>query len=100
MGPQLCKNPWLMVAAVIVVLSASEETPYLHESSKTKVKDAICFLSERLAGLVSLLDPSTPRINTANPLPAGAEAPVRGPARTMLQDIAGGWLDESPSPSW
>ena len=72
------------------------ESPYLHESSKTKVKDAIRFLSERLAALVSLVDPSAPRINTANPLPAGAEAPVRGPARTMLQDIARGLARRVP----
>jgi hypothetical protein len=84
MGPQLCRNPWPLVAAVVGVLTASEESPYLHESSKTKVKDAIRFLSERLATLVSIVDPSAPRVNAANLLPAGAEAPVRGPARTML----------------
>ena len=90
MGPQLCRNPWPLAAAVIRILTASEESPYLHESSKTKVKDAIRFLSKRLATLVSIVHPSAPRVNTANLVPTGAEAPVRGPARTMLQDIAWG----------
>ena len=96
MGPQLCRNPWPLAAAVIGLLTASEESPYLHENSKTQVKDAIRFLSERLATLVSIVDPSAPRINTANPVPAGAEAPVRGPARTMLQDIARGLARRVP----
>jgi hypothetical protein len=90
MCPELCSNPWTLVAAVIGVLATSEESPYLPNSSKTKEKDAICFLGERLATLVSIVDPSAPRVNAANLLPAGAEAPVRGPARTMLQDIARG----------
>ena len=97
MGPQLCRNPWPLVAAVIGVLSASEESNFLHENSKTRVKDAIRFLSERLATLVSIVDPSAPRINTANPVPAGATpAPVKGPARMMLQDIAKGLARRVP----
>ncbi len=97
MGPQLCRNPWPLAAAVIGLLSASEEADFLHEDSKARVKDSIRFLSERLATLVSIVDPSAPRINTGSPVPAGATpAPVRGPARTMLQDIAKGLARRVP----
>ena len=71
MGPELCKNPWPLVAATIGILTTSEESPYLPDFDKTNVKDAIRFLGERLAALVSIVDPSAPTVNAANLLPAG-----------------------------
>ena len=94
MDPELCGNPWPLVAATIGVLSESEASPHLPDAAKTKVTEAIRFLGERLATLVALVDPSAPAINTANVLPTGAQR--KGPARTMLQDIARGLARRVP----
>ena len=60
------------MAAVIGVLSESEASPYLPDEAKAPVTESIRFLAERLATLAAVVDPSTPTINTANLLPAGA----------------------------
>lgn len=83
-----------MVAATIGVLCESEASPHLPDQAKGKVTDAIRFLGERLATIVALVDPSAPDINAANVLPTGAQR--RGPARTMLQDIAQGLARRVP----
>ena len=94
LDPSLCANPLPFMAATIAVLSASEASPYLPDQSKQRVTDAIRFLGERLATVVSLADPSAPAINTTNILPTGAQR--KGPARTMLQDIARGLARRVP----
>ena len=58
--PELCANPLPMLAAVIGVLSTSEESPMLPDESKQKVTGAIRFMVERLATLTSLVDSSAP----------------------------------------
>ena len=94
LAPELCAEPWPMMAAVIGVLSASEESPHLPNESKLAVTNAIRFLAERLAAVASVVDPSTPTINATNLLPSGAVK--KGPARTMLQDIARGLARRVP----
>ena len=83
-----------MMAAVIGVLTASEESPHLPDASKTQVTDSIRFLAERLATIAALVDPSTPAINATSLLPAGSHR--KGPAKTMLQDIARGLARRVP----
>lgn len=71
LDPVLCRNPLPLLAGTIGVLTTSESSPFLPDAAKTKVTDAIKFLGERLAALVSLVDPSAPAINTAHILPTG-----------------------------
>jgi hypothetical protein len=87
-------DPLPMLASVIAVLSASEENEAMPDSAKEKVTSAIRFLAERLATLQAVVDPSTPRVNAANLLPTGTQK--RGPARTMLFDIARGLARRVP----
>ena len=82
LDPALCASPLPLMAATIGVLAESEASPYLPDAAKQKVTEAIRFLGERLAAVVSLVDPSAPAINTTNILPTGSQR--RGPARTML----------------
>ena len=59
----LCQDPLPLLAAVIGTLCASEESPLLPEEAKAPATEAIRFLAERLATLVSLVDPSAPSVN-------------------------------------
>ena len=79
---------------MIGVLSESEASPHLPDEAKAPITESIRFLAERLATVAALVDPSTPTINGANLLPAGALK--TGPARTMLQDIAKGLARRIP----
>lgn len=94
LDPALCRDPLPLLAGTIGVLTASEASPFLPDSAKTKVTDAIKFLGERLAALVSLVDTSAPAINTAHLFPTGTQK--KGPARVMLQDIAKGLARRVP----
>lgn len=94
LDPELCRDPWPLVAATVGILSESEASPHLPDEAKGQVTDAIRFLGERLATLVAIVDPSAPAVNTANLLPTGAQR--RAPARTMLQDIAKGMARRVP----
>jgi hypothetical protein len=40
-----------MLAAIIGVLTATEASPTIPDSSKTQVTEAICYMAERLATL-------------------------------------------------
>ena len=81
------------MAAVIGVLSATEEEAQLPEKDKEPVRQAIYFFAKRLASLVALVDPSAPTINFLQPVPRGS---ARAPARTLLHDVAKGLARRVP----
>lgn len=92
LAPEMCKDPLPMLAAVMGVLSLSEESPMLPDSDKGEIRDAISYLGERIATVSALVDPSTPTINMAELLPRGR----RGPTRTMMFDVARGLARRVP----
>ena len=89
----LCQDPLPLLAAVIGVLSATEEEPTQPEKDKEPVRQAIYFLAERLASLIALVDPSAPTVNFLQPVPRGS---ARAPARTLLHDVAKGLARRVP----
>ena len=93
----LCKDPLPMLAAVVGVLSATEESPLLSADDKQEVSDAIRYLAERLATVVSLVDPKTPAVNfIGDTVPHGEGGRRRGPSRTLLFDVAHGLARRVP----
>lgn len=70
--PELCRDPMPMLACVIGVLGASEESDAMPDETKQKVTESIRYLAERLATVQAIVDPSTPAVNAANVLPTGA----------------------------
>ena len=83
-----------MLAAVMGVLAAAEESPLLSDGDREQVSDAITYLSERIATISSLVDSSTPSVNTVfDALPRGSR---RGPTRTLMFDIARGLARRVP----
>ena len=93
MDSSLCQDPLPLLAAVIGVLSLSEEEPTQPEADKEPVRQAIYFLAERLASLVALVDPSAPSVNFLQAVPRGS---TRAPARTLLHDVARGLARRVP----
>lgn len=91
-----CQNPLPMLAAVVGLLSRSEESDFLPEEDKREVTDAIHFLAERVATITTLADPSAPSVNMADHFPRGEAGRKRGPARTMLMDVARGLARRVP----
>ena len=61
-----CRDPLPLLAAVMTVMEATEDSPLLLEADKTEVSDAIAFLAERLATVTRLVDKSAPAVNFAN----------------------------------
>lgn len=90
--PEMCKDPLPMLAAVMGILAVSEESPMLPDSDKGEIREAISYLSERLATVSALVDSSTPTVNMADLLPRGR----RGPTRTMMFDVARGLARRVP----
>ena len=93
MDSALCQNPLPMLAAVIGVLTTTEEVPSLPEVEKEPVRQAIYFLAERLASLTALVDSSAPTVNFLQSVPRGS---ARAPARTLLHDVARGLARRVP----
>ena len=85
-----------MLAAVMGVLSLSEESPMTSEADKEDTREAITYLTERLAAVQSLTDPSAPTINLAETFPRGEYGTRRKPARTVMFDIARGLARRVP----
>ena len=92
----VCKNPLPMLAAVIGILARSEESPMLPEADKQEVSEAIQYLTERIATVTTLCDPSAPTVNLTDALPRGEGGRRRGPVRTMMFDIARGLARRVP----
>ena len=67
----------------------------LPEADKADVRDAISYLSERVASLTQLVDPSAPSVNFAT-APRGDGGARRGPARTLMFDVARGLARRVP----
>jgi len=93
---ELCQNPLPMLAAVVGVLAETEASPMLAEVDKQDVSEAIQYLAERVAALVQLVDPSAPSVNFVDQLPRGENGRRRGPARTLLFDVACGLARRVP----
>ena len=68
----------------------------LPDTDKAEVSDAIAFLAERLATVTSLVDGSAPAVNFADVYPRGEGGKRKGPARTMLFDVARGLARRVP----
>ena len=85
-----------MLAAVMGILTKSEESPMLRESD-TEVSEAIRYLAERVATVVALADPAAPSVNfVGDTVPRGEGGRRRGPSRTLLFDIARGLARRVP----
>ena len=54
-----------MLAAVISVLDTTAVNKNAVEADRQKAAEAMCYLTERLAALTSLVDPSAPSVNNA-----------------------------------
>ena len=52
-----------MLAAVISVLDTTAANENAAEADRQKAAKAMCYLTERLAALTSLVDPSAPSVN-------------------------------------
>ena len=89
-----CLDPLPMLAAVMGVLSLSEESPMIPDADKEDTRGAIHYLTERLAAVQALTDPSAPSINLAEAFPRGESR--RKPARTVMFDIARGLARRVP----
>lgn len=85
-----------MLAAVMGVLAASEESPNSTPDDKEVLADAIQFLAERVATVTRLVDPSAPTVNMMDAIPRGEGGRRKGPARTMLFDVARGLARRIP----
>lgn len=85
-----------MLAAVMGVLAASEDSPMLADADKAEVSDAIAYLSERLATVTQLVDKSAPSVNFSELVPRGEGGRRRGPAKTMMFDVARGLARRVP----
>lgn len=92
----LCRDPLPMLATVIGVLAKSEESPMLPDEDKAEVTEAIQYLAERVATVTKLVDPTAPTVNFADALPRGEGGRRRGPARTVLFDVARGLARRVP----
>ena len=95
----LCTDPLPALAAVIGLLGATATSDQVADGDGEKAADAMCYLAEHLAALTSLVDPSAPSINSAftrDVLPRGESGRRRGPARTLLFDVARGLARRVP----
>ena len=82
------------LAAVVGLLAESEASPFLPEEEKLEITEAMEFLAERLATVAHLVDKSTPAVNFTEQYPRGGKR--KGPARTMLFDVARGLARRVP----
>lgn len=95
--PAMCVNPFPALAAVIALLSETERNPEVSDGGKKDVGDALQFLAERVAAVTSLADPkSAPNVALLDSVPRGEGGRRRGPARTMMHDIARGLARRVP----
>ena len=88
-----------MLATVISVLDTTAENENAAEADRQKAAEAMCYLAERLAALTSLVDPSAPSVNNAftpDVIPRGESGRRRGPACTLLFDVARGLARRVP----
>jgi hypothetical protein len=89
----MVKDPLPMLAMAIGVLAKSEASDVLPDADKAEVSDALRFLAERVATLTAIADKSAPQINFTDALPRGSR---RGPARTLMFDVARGLARRVP----
>ena len=88
-SPNMCKDPLPMLAAVMGILSKTEESAAIAEADKKDVSEAIRYLAEWVATITALADPSAPSVNfIADTIPRGEGGRRRGPSRTLLFDVA------------
>ena len=92
----MCAYPLPMLAAVMGVLKATEESPLLNDADKVEVSDSIAFLSERIATVTAMVDPSAPSVNFGESVPRGEAGRRRAPARTLMFDVARGLARRVP----
>jgi hypothetical protein len=90
---KMVKDPLPMLAMTIGVLAKSEESDVLPDADKEEVSDALRFLAERVAAVTTLADKSAPQVNFTDTLPRGSR---RGPARTLMFDVARGLARRVP----
>ena len=82
------------LAGVMAILAETERSPDLSTQAQDKVSSAICYLTERLAALRSIADPTAPRVCAFN-IPRG-DGGRRGPSRTLMFDVARGLARRVP----
>jgi hypothetical protein len=77
-----------MLAAVIRILTASKDSPMLSNANQEDVSEAITFLAERLATTSALIENPQVSVNMLELVPRGYGGRQKGPAKSMLIDVA------------
>ena len=85
-----------MLAAVIEILTASEDSPMLNDTDQEDVSEAITFLAERLATTSALIENPKVSVNMLELVPRGDGGRRKGPAKSMLIDVARGLARRVP----
>ena len=85
-----------MLAAVIGILTASKDSPMLNDNNREDVSEAITFLAERLATTSALIENPKVSVNMLELVPRGDGGQWKGPAKSMLIDIARGLAQRVP----
>ena len=85
LSPALADDPRPLLAAVAKALVDTAESPLLGKEDKEAAESACHYLGERLAAVCSLRDQKQGKVAEVSYYPAGGR---RGPARTLLFDVA------------
>ena len=89
-------DPIPMLAAVIGILTASEDSPMLSDTDREDMSEAITFLAERLATTSALIENPKVSVNMLELVPRGEGGRRKGPAKSMLIDVARGLARRVP----
>ena len=94
--PELWRDPLPLVAAVMGMLATSEASPMVSDADREEISAAIRFFAERIMTLTRLMDASAPSVNFFESVPRGQGGRRKGPARTILMDVARGMARRVP----
>ena len=85
-----------MLAAVIGILTASEDSPILNDTDREDVSEAITFLAKRLATTSALIENPKVSVNMLELVPRGKGGRRKGPEKSMLINVARGLARQVP----
>ena len=85
-----------MLAAVIGILTASKDSLMLNNTDREDIVEAITFLAKRLATTSALIEDPKTSINMLELVPRGEGGRRKGPAKSMLINVARGLARRVP----
>jgi hypothetical protein len=85
-----------MLATVIGILTASKDSQMLSDTDREDVSEAITFLAKRLATTSALIESPKASVNMLELVPRGEGGRRKGPAESMLIDVARGLARRVP----